>query len=139
MDEEAKKFYDKDRQEINNPKLDALLNEYKDVFRDKLPPTRPTRRHATHHIELKEGAKPLRMFQYRLSPEHCRIIREAVQELIDLGHVEPSTSAWRSPVIVVLKKDGIPRVVYDFRGLNNLTKDISYPMKFQEELLEAMA
>src|SRR5436305_9851210 len=139
MAEEAKKFYDKDHQEINNPKLEALLNEYKDVFQDKLPPTRPTRCHATHHIELKEGAKPLRMSQYRLSPEHCRIIQQAVQELIDLGHVEPSTSAWRSPVIVVLKKDGIPRVVYDFRGLNNLTKDISYPMKFQEELLEAMA
>ena len=32
MDEEAKKFYDKDQQEINNPKLDALLDEYKDEF-----------------------------------------------------------------------------------------------------------
>ena len=79
------------------------------------------------------------MFQYQLSPEHCRIIREAVQELIELGHIEPSTSAWRSPVIIIMKKDGVPCVVYDFRGLNNLTKDISYPMKFQDELLEAMA
>jgi hypothetical protein len=79
------------------------------------------------------------MYQYRLSPDHCHIIQENVQELLDLGHIEPSTSPWRSPVLVVVKKDGKPRWVEDLRGLNNCTIGHALLMQNQRELLERMA
>ena len=132
-------FYNQYRKESSNEKLTELLEKYDDIFKEKLPHAAPTKRTVVHHIPLERNAKPLQMYQYRLSPEHCRIIQEGVQELLDLGHIETSTSAWRSPVLVVVKKDGKPRWVVDPRGLNNLTKDCSYPMQFTQQLLETMA
>jgi len=107
-DKHMEEFYDQYRTQSTNTKLDKLLEQYDDIFKEKLPQAAPTKRTVVHHIPLEKDAKPLQMYQYCLSPEHCRIIREGVQELLDLGHIETSTSAWHSPVLVVIKKDGKP-------------------------------
>ena len=62
-----------------------------------------------------------------------------MEGLVELGHIEPSQSPWRSPVLVVVKKDGKPRAVQDLRGLNNLTKDHAMLMPYTRELLNRMA
>ena len=54
---------------------------------------------------------------YRYSPQKMDIIDEQVKQLLDLGIIEPSESAWRSPLVVVQKKDGKPRLCTDFRML----------------------
>ena len=43
------------------------------------------------------------------------IIDEQVRQLIDIGVIEPSELAWHSPLVVVQKKDGKPRLCTDFR------------------------
>ena len=55
---------------------------------------------------------------YRYSPQKMDIIDEQVQMLLKLGIIEPSESAWRSPLVVVQKKDGHARLCTDYRVLN---------------------
>ena len=47
---------------------------------------------------------------YRYSPQKMDIIDEQVKQLIDIGVIGPSESAWHSPLVVVRKKDGKPRL-----------------------------
>jgi hypothetical protein len=58
---------------------------------------------------------------------------------MERGHIEPSCSPWRSPLLVVIKKDGKLRVVFDFRNVNKHTKGQAYVMKDQYELMEKIA
>ena len=63
-DDHEQEFYDQHRNQSTNPKLQELLTEYDDIFREKLPKAAPTKRTIVHHIPLTPGAKPLQMFQY---------------------------------------------------------------------------
>ena len=65
---------------------------------------------------------------YRYSPQKMDIIEKEVRQLIDIGVIEPSESAWRSPLVVVQKKDGKPRLCTDFRMLNQITFKDKFPM-----------
>ena len=132
-------FYDKDREEVTDPDLIALLKKWEHVFRTTLPKEPPTKRNVTHHIALEPGTTPKQTHQYRLSQQHRDAIQEAVNELMERGHIEPSKSPWRSPLLVVIKKDGKLRVVFDYRVLNKNTIDQAYTMKDQYELLELAA
>ena len=76
---------------------------------------------------------------YRYSPQKMDIIDEQIQQLLDLDVIEPSESAWRSPIVVVTKKDGKPRICTDFRVLNLLTAKDKYPMPTARSLFLYMA
>jgi hypothetical protein len=115
------------------------LDEYEDIFKEKLPKAAPKYRTVVHHIPLKPGSKPIQMYQYRLSPHHCEIIQQYMEELLELGHIEHSKSPWRFPLLVMVKKDGKPRIVHDSRGLNLLTISDAHPMAYTKELIQYMA
>ena len=67
------------------------------------------------------------------------IIDEQVRQLIDIREIEPSESAWRSPLVVVQKKDGKPRLCTDFRMLNMITFKDKFPMPTTRSLFLFMA
>jgi hypothetical protein len=87
-------FYAKKRENVNDPDLNKLLEEYKDVFREELPREPPTKRNVEHEIILEEGTKPIQAHQYQLSPNHLQTIQETVAELLQLGHIKSSKSPW---------------------------------------------
>ena len=76
---------------------------------------------------------------YRYSPQKMDIIDEQVKQLLDIGVIEPSESAWRSPLVVVQKKDGKPRLCTDFRMLNMITRKDKFPMPTARSLFLYMA
>ena len=76
---------------------------------------------------------------YRYSPQKMDIIDEQVKQLLDMGVIEPSESAWRSPLVVVQKKDGKPRICTDFRMLNMITRKDKFPIPTARSLFLYMA
>ena len=65
----------------------------------------------------------------RRFPEPVNIeIERQCEELYDIDVIEPSSSAWSSPVVPVRKADGSLRLCIDYRRLNHVTKPERIPI-----------
>ena len=63
----------------------------------------------THEIRLVDDI-PVREPYWRVSPAQLEELRMAVQVLLDTGVIRESCSPYASPVMLVRRKDGSPRV-----------------------------
>ena len=54
------------------------------------------------------------------------------------GVIEPTTSPWASPMVVVHKKDRTARICIDYRRLNSVTDMDAYPLPRIEDILDAI-
>ena len=62
-----------------------------------------------------------------------------IQNMLDLGVIEPSISPYSSPIVLVPKKDGSVRFCIDFRKLNKVTEFDAEPMPNMEEIINRMS
>jgi hypothetical protein len=81
-----------------------VLQEYKDVFSNEVPPGLPPKRGIEHQIDLVPGAPLLNQPLYRTNPEETKEIQSQVQQLLDKGYVKESLSSCVVPVLLVPKK-----------------------------------
>lgn len=58
--------------------------------------------------------------------------------MLNRGIIQPSTSPWASPIILVKKKDETDRLVVDFGRLKSVTLKDSYPLPRIEDALDAV-
>ena len=72
--------------------------------------------------------------QYPLPFEAEKTVKEEVQKMLQLGIIEPSTSPYSSPTLLVKKPDGSYRFCIDFRRLNRITKFDAEPIPDPEVL-----
>ena len=61
-----------------------------------------------------------------------------LDEMKQNGIIEPSSSEWSAPIVVVPKKDGNIRLCVDFRKLNAVTPMDAYPMPRIDELIDRL-
>lgn len=83
-------------------------------------------------------AKPFKKRPYLMSPYMLKILNEELDRMLELGVVEPSNSAWSSPVLLVKKSGGEYRFCFDGRALNEVTKHDSYPLPHIDRILSML-
>ena len=92
---------------------------------------------AQHHIEVGD-ATPVRRRPYRLSGDRKEALNQELRKLMASGKIEPSSSPWAAPVVMVPKKSGEYRMCIDYRGLNAVTKLDAFPMPTIDAILESL-
>lgn len=115
------------QQQLNN-----LTNRYFSLMGNKLGCTNLV----SHKIEVESD--PIKQRPYRVSPAIQQKIDEEIRTMLENDIIEPSTSAWSSPVLLVPKKDGSYRFCIDFRKLNKVTKRDAYPLPFISSILDKL-
>ncbi|CAM4618549.1 unnamed protein product [Lepidochelys kempii] len=92
---------------------------------------------AYHSIDT-GNARPIKAQPYWVSPQAKTAIDREIQDMLQMGVIRPSHSAWISPVVLVPKPDGEIRFCVDYRKLNAVTRPDNYPMPRTDELLEKL-
>ncbi|XP_028758775.1 uncharacterized protein LOC114717745 [Neltuma alba] len=116
--------------------MKSLLHNYQEVFTK--PTGLPPQRALEHRIILQEGVGPVKVRPYRYPFSQKDEIERMVTELLQDGLIQPSTSPFSAPVILVKKKDGTWRFCVDYRALNAVTIKDSFPMPTVDELLDEL-
>lgn len=118
------------------PWLQPLLTTYSKLFTQPttLPPPRPT----NHSIPLLAGSNPVNVHPYRYPHFQKQEIEAQIREMLSQGLIQPSSSAFSSPVLLVRKKDGMWRFCVDNRALNALTVKDRFPIPAIDELLDEL-
>ena len=74
----------------------------------------------------------------RLPPVERVIVEKQVHDWLEDGIIEPCSFEYASPVVVVKKKDGSPRVCIDYRKLNRVVVKDRYPLPLIEDQLDKL-
>lgn len=60
---------------------------------------------------------------------------DQLQDMLAQGIVEPSSSGWSSPIVLISKRDGGHKFCVDYRCLNTVTDTDAYPKPTIQEIL----
>jgi hypothetical protein len=90
----------------------------------------------THRINTGDH-DPIRQRFYRTSYAEKDFIKKEIDWMMKNNLIQPSYSPWSSPIVLVKKKNGEIRFCVDYRKLNAVTKQDSYPLPKMDEILEA--
>ena len=97
-------------------------------------------RHPEIAIRIETTGPPLRQRAYRVPFLKREALGQKLDEMLEQGIIEPSSSPWASPVVLVEKKDPSegPRFCVDYTRLNNVTVKDSYPVPLIREVLDSL-
>ncbi|KAF1313207.1 Retroelement pol polyprotein, partial [Globisporangium splendens] len=90
---------------VIDPRVEQLLNEYSDVFPEKLPNELPPNRRVEFEMNMKADAQPSNRPPFRLSQTEQEALRAFVEENLAKQWIEVSDSPWVSNIFGIPKKD----------------------------------
>ena len=120
-----------------NAKLKDFLQRNASAFSQSLADLGKT--DYVQHSIITGDATPVHQRAYRHSIAAKAEIAKQTKQMLDAGIIEPSSSCWSSPVVLVRKKSGQIRFCVDYRKLNAVTKSISFPLPQLNDVFDAMA
>ena len=112
--------------------LDTLM-KFVDVFKRDLGHTSVL----THSIDT-GTASPIRQHPRRLPYAFREEVQSQVTDMLHQGIIQPCSSPWASPIVLVKKKDGKYRFCVDYCKLNAVTKKDAHPLPRVDDLLDAL-
>ena len=98
--------------------VEKFMEEYKDIFTS--PNGVPLHYKVNHSIDLTPRAPLPNRLIYRCSLLENEETKCHIQELLQNGHICPSSSPCRSPVVLLQKKDGTWRLYINYKALNKI-------------------
>ena len=122
--------------EVQTEQLYELLLSYADVFAcsDSEVGRTSKIRHTIHTDE-----PPIRQAVRRIPPVKRQEVQKLLSEMQEKDVIEPSSSPWASPIVLVRKKDGSTRFCVDYRKLNSVTRKDAYPLPRIDDTLSTLA
>lgn len=81
---------------------------------------------------------PIYQRPYRTPLAKRKIVEEQVEEMLQLGVIEPSSSPWASPITLVPKPEGQTRFCCDYRKVNAVTVRDSYPLPLISDIFDQL-
>ncbi|GFT76149.1 retrovirus-related Pol polyprotein from transposon 412 [Trichonephila clavipes] len=82
---------------------------------------------------------PIKQHPRRLPFAKQEEVGTLLREMQENDIIEPSSSPWASPIVLVRKKDGSTRFCVDYRKLNDVTKKDSYPLPRIDDTLDNLS
>ena len=113
--------------------LSQLLMEFGQVLQNQPGHTQL----AEHKIDT-GSARPVRLPPYRLPQAYRSDVHQELQEMLAQEIIEPSTSEWAAPIVLVKKKDGSLRLCVDYRRLNSASLTDAYPMPRIDDMIDQL-
>ena len=109
----------------------SLIGQFTDLFSDT-----PKRcNNAIHHVNVGTSS-PVKQHPYRLSPEKRKYLKDEIEYLLLHDIIEPSSSDWASPCLLVDKPDNSYRMVTDYRKVNSVTVTDCYPLPRIDDIID---
>lgn len=119
-----------------HPDLQTLLKPYSHIFAK--PNNLPSPQDHDHHIHLTPTTTPINIKPYRYPHYQKEAMTKLITEMLHDGIIQPSTSPYSSPVLLVKKKDGTWCFCVDYRALNNITIKDCFPIPTIDEILDEL-
>ncbi|GFT19527.1 retrovirus-related Pol polyprotein from transposon opus [Nephila pilipes] len=116
---------------------EKMLREFKELFpksSEEFGRTNLTK----HRIDT-GNPPPIKQHPRRLPFAKVEEVKDLLKDMQAKGVIEPSTSPWASPIILVRKKDGSTRFCVDYRRLNDITKKDSYSLPRIDDTLDTLS
>lgn len=114
-------------------KFKLLVQSHKSLFSTNLGHTKVLE----HHIKLNDSSHaPIRIPQYPTAYSQHKLVESQVEHMLKLGVITPSSSSWNSPYLLVPKSNGKTRFCTDFRRLNSISGDESYPVPRIDQIID---
>ncbi|GMF34609.1 unnamed protein product [Phytophthora fragariaefolia] len=83
-----------------------------------------------------QGHPPIRQRARRVPLKHLKKLYELLKVLLKAGLIAFSNSPWASPIVIVLKKNGVDiRLCIDYKLVNAITLMMAYAMPLVDDLL----
>ena len=114
----------------------SLLAEFQELFVG--PDGKLGRTDVARHRILTTTDKPVRVPPRRLGRYRQEKAEEAVDDMLRKDVIEPSSSPYCSPVVLIPKKDGSVRFCVDYRRLNDVTHKDAYPLPRISDIIDSL-
>ena len=122
------------------PDLSNILSEYHkfaDVFSKTKAEVLPPHCLYDLKINLEEGAQPLVGSIYSLSASEQEALKKFIEENLNTGFIQPTSSLHGALVLFIKKKDSLLCLCVDFYSLNHISKKNCYSLPLISNLLDS--
>lgn len=89
-------------------------------------------------LQIRTNSPPIKQRYYPLSPALQKEVNLELENMLANDIIEPSSSPWSSPIVMIKKPDGHWRFCVDYRALNKVSLPDAYPLPYISSTLDKL-